>query len=330
MKISDFLDREKALLAPMRGVNCPSFRLLCKKYGAALLSTQVFWSWERQKWENRLKFEFSDFDHPLCVQIGGNKPDELKASVEILDPYTDIFGFNACCPHKKECGMKSGSFLLLHLNQLERAINAVISFTKKPVIAKIRTGWSNDRINIDKTVKLLEDLGIAGIIVHARTRQQLFKGRADWSKIKLAKDNVSIPIIGNGDVNSGPKMEQMLKTTGCDAVMIGRAARGNPFIFQQVNIWMSKHQKIYQSFQQRKEDFLEFARLYHEIEKDRSLTEFKTHAIWFLKGFVNVNFLKKKISMCKKFEEVIDVYLSFNSKSIYLGQKRKHNAKPGI
>jgi len=323
VSITKIFQKNKALLAPMRGVNCPSFRVLCKKYGASILSTQVFWSWERPIWENRLESEFSDLDHPLIVQVGGNKPDELKETVNILDKYADIIDFNASCPHKKECGQKSGAFLLLHLNQLERAVNTVISSTQKPITVKIRTGWANDQINIDKTVKLLEDMGIAAIIIHARTRQQLFKGRADWAQVKIAKEMVNVPIIGNGDVDSGPKMEQMLKTTGCDAVMIGRAARGNPFIFQHINHWMREHKKIYQNFQQRKEDFLEFARLYHEIEKDRSLTELKDHALWFLKGFVNVNNLKKKIWLSEKTDEIIEAYSNFNSKSVYLAKKRK-------
>ena len=318
MKLNQLLDNNSAILAPMRGVNCPSYRVLCKKYGASILSTQVFWSWEREIWENRLDDEFSNLDRPLIVQIGGNKPEELRETVQILEANADIIDFNAGCPHKLECGHKSGAFLLLHLNQLERSLNAVISSTQKPVTVKIRIGWSNDKINIKETVKLIQDLGADAITIHARTRQQLFKGSADWTKIKIAKEMANIPIIGNGDVSSGPLMEEMLTTTNCDAVMIGRAARGNPFIFKQVKTWMDTHKKIYQNFQQRREDFLEFADLYEKIEKFRSFTEFQTHALWFLKNFVNVNYLKKRIGCCKNIKEIVEAYVKFNDKNVYL------------
>ena len=122
MKIGNVVIEHPTLLAPMRAVNCPSFRILCKKHGAGLLSTQTFWTWELEKWENRLDEEFPGSDTPLSVQVGGNKPEELKHVVELLENNADSIDFNAGCPHNEECGKKSGAFLLLHLNQLERAV----------------------------------------------------------------------------------------------------------------------------------------------------------------------------------------------------------------
>ncbi|MFW9991725.1 MAG: tRNA dihydrouridine synthase [Candidatus Odinarchaeota archaeon] len=316
MKLGDIALANKTVLAPMRGVSCPSFRILCKKYGASLLSTQVFWSWEKEIWENRLANEFSGLDHPLSVQIGGNNPEELKESVLLLEDHADIIDFNACCPHKRECGHKSGSFLLLHLNQLERAVRTVLDTTRKPVTVKIRLGWDSNRVNAVETAKLLEDLGVSAVTVHARTRQQLFKDKADIGKIKVVKEKVNIPVIGNGDIDSGQQAERMLKSTNCDAVMIGRASKGNPFIFKQVNTWLDRQVVIKQDFDKKRKDFIEFSKYYQEIEKNRSFTEFTTQAFWFLKGFLNVNKLKEEIDNSQTIEDIIAAYQNFDSKSV--------------
>nr|MDO8115382.1 tRNA-dihydrouridine synthase family protein [Candidatus Sigynarchaeota archaeon] len=308
MKIGTVKIEHLAILAPMRAVNCPSFRILCKKRGAGLVSTQTFWTWEIEKWQNRVDEEFTGMDGPLSVQVGGNKPGELKHVVELLEPHADIIDFNAGCPHNEECGNKSGAFLLLHLDQLERAVKAVITATNKPVTAKIRTGWSPDKINTAETVKLLEGLGVAAITVHGRTRQQLFKGQADWNQIKLAKELVKVPVIGNGDVFSGPDAEHMMQETGCDAVMIGRAAKGNPAIFHKVNAWIDDHADIQRDLRQAIDDFLEFTNSYHRIEKDRSFTEFRDQATWFLKGFRNIKAYVDQIWSAKSIDEIESIF----------------------
>ena len=143
-----------------------------------MISSQGFWSWEQDLWKNRLENEFSGCDKPLSVQIGGNKPDELMSSVELLDPYADIIDLNVSCPHKKECGMHSGAFLLLHPNQLERAINALQQATNKPVTIKMRSGWNSEKVNTVEIVKLAENLGVASVAIHGRTKKQLY---TTWS-----------------------------------------------------------------------------------------------------------------------------------------------------
>lgn len=314
MKIGTISLDHLALLAPMRAVNCPSFRALCKKHGAGLVSTQTFWSWEIEKWENRLESEFPGSDSPLSAQVGGNKPDEIKRAVELLDVYADIIDFNAGCPYNEVCGNKSGAFLLLHPNQLERAVNTIISSTNKPVTAKIRTGWSPDKINVVETVKLLENIGVKAITVHGRTRQQLFKGKADWQQIKIAKDNSNIPIIGNGDVFTCFDVECMMSETGCDAVMIGRAAKGNPFIFHQINAWLDDRAEIKRTIGQAIDDFLAFTSYYHHIEEDRSFSEFRDQATWFLKGFRNIKVFVDRIWNATSIEEIETIFHKLKEK----------------
>ncbi|MEX2684390.1 MAG: tRNA dihydrouridine synthase [Candidatus Sigynarchaeota archaeon] len=311
MKIGNVAIEHLAFLAPMRAVNCPSFRILCKQHGAGLLSTQTFWSWEIEKWERRLDEEFAGSDSPLSIQVGGNQPDELKRTVGLLETRADIIDFNAGCPHADACGNKSGAFLLLHLNQLERAVAAVISSTNKPVTAKIRTGWSPGKINVVEVAKLLENLGIAAITVHGRTRQQLFKGKADWRLIKAAKEGVQVPVVGNGDVFSGQDAERMMSETNCDAVMIGRAAKGNPFIFRQVNDWLDHRVDTPRTLRQALNDFRAFARSYHVIEHDRSVSEFRDQATWFLKGFRGIKTLLdgvRKAPSIVAIEQAIDSF----------------------
>nr|MDO8086896.1 tRNA-dihydrouridine synthase family protein [Candidatus Sigynarchaeum springense] len=312
MKIGNVAIEHLAFLAPMRAVNCPSFRILCKQHGAGLLSTQTFWSWEIDKWERRLDDEFAGNDAPLSVQVGGNQPGEIKQAVGLLDARADVIDFNAGCPHADACGNKAGAFLLLHLNQLERAVAAVISSTNKPVTAKIRTGWSPDKINVVEVAKLLESIGVAAITVHGRTRQQLFKGTADWALIKAAKEAVHVPVIGNGDVFSGQDAERLMVETGCDAIMIGRAAKGNPFIFRQVNDWLDHHVDTPRGVGQAVDDFRAFARSYHSIEHDRSITEFKDQATWFLKGFRGVKKLSDAIRAARSIPAIEAAFDDFH------------------
>ncbi len=295
----------------MRAVNCPSFRLACKRHGAGLVSTQTFWSWEVDKWKNRLGTEFSKQDAPLSIQVGGNRPDELVQTVRLLEEHADIIDFNAGSPHGEPCSHKSGAFLLLHVDQLERAVKAIIAATSKPVTVKLRTGWDSARVNVVQTVKMLCDVGVSAITVHGRTRQQLFKGRADWNQIKAAKNASSVPVIGNGDVKSGSDVEAVQRETGCDAVMIGRAAIGNPAIFKKVTEWLWTGQQLPWTFEDQQDDFRRFAESYHEIEKDRSTSEFKDHALWFLKGFKGVGTLKDKMRTLSSIDDIQQAFISF-------------------
>nr|MDO8116543.1 tRNA-dihydrouridine synthase [Candidatus Sigynarchaeota archaeon] len=153
--------------------------------------------------------------------------------------------------------------------------------------------------------------GVSAITVHGRTRQQLFKGKADWNQIKVAKDASSVPVIGNGDVKSGRDVEAMQRATGCDAVMIGRAAIGHPAIFRKVDEWLRTGRTLPWTFGDQQDDFRRFADSYHEIENDRSTSEFKDHALWFLKGFKGVGSLKDKIRALSIISDIQQAFLSF-------------------
>lgn len=295
------------VLAPMRGVNCPSFRLLCKARGADLVSTQTFWSWELDKWAGRLDREFSGEDGPLVVQVGGNQPSELRRAVELLDEHAAIFDFNAGSPHGEPCGHKSGAFLLLHPDQLCRAVSAVIDATGKPVTVKIRAGWDRNRVNVREVTRALCDRGVAAITVHGRTREQLFKGRANWDHVKAAKEVATVPVIGNGDVANGPGAARLLAATGCDGVMIGRAAMGNPFVFTAIRAHLDAGTVVAQGFDDRRADFLSLLESYHRIERDRSLTEVKDHASWFLKGFHGASPVKEQVRAATSISDVAAV-----------------------
>jgi tRNA-dihydrouridine synthase B len=310
MKIGDIVISNKTILAPMRAVGCPSFRKICRKYGAGLVVTQVFWSWEIDKWKDRLVEEFPKDESPIAVQVGGNNPEELKKAVQLLEPYADIIDINFGCPEKEVCGHKSGAFLMLHPEQLERAAKAVVEATDKPVTAKIRLGWDKNSINVVEVAKRLESVGVAAITVHARTRKENYSIKAQWEWIKKVKDAVSIPVIGNGDVFTPQGAELMIEKTGCDAIMIGRQAKGNPFLFSQINEWLENGKEVHQSSNERLDDFFCFAESYHEIEKDRSVGEFRDHALWFLKGMKEVSEIRQEISKSESIEEIEKLMLS--------------------
>lgn len=286
----------------MRAVNCPSFRKMCADHGAGVVSTQAFWAWERELWQGRLEQEFLLKEKNLSVQVGGNAPEDLRAAVELLEPFAAVMDINAGCAENEVLGKKSGAFLLLHLDQLARVISTVTDATDLPVTVKVRTGW--DEPNMREIIRTIDDFDVAAITVHGRTRKQRYARKADWEQIRTAEDSTDIPIIGNGDVLTPEGARQMQAQTGCDAVMVGRAAKGDPFVFRQINAFLESKQKVYQDDQGRIADFLRFAESYHGVEEDRSSTEFRDHAIWWLKGMKGVAGIRKRIASSGSIAEI--------------------------
>ena len=221
------------VLAPMAGITDLPFRMLCKEQGAGLLYTEMV-SAKAISYRNRNTLplmEISPKEHPVALQIFGSEP-ELMAEVarSIEDQPFDILDINMGCPVPKVVNNGEGSALLKDPELIRKIVSAVSRAVKKPVTVKMRIGFEGADVDPVETAKIMEDAGAAAIAVHGRTRQQYYSGKADWDTIRKIKEAVSVPVIGNGDVDSPKKAEAMLKETGCDAVMIGRAVRGNPWM----------------------------------------------------------------------------------------------------
>jgi tRNA-dihydrouridine synthase B len=247
MRIGDLDIENNVILAPMAGVTDLPFRTICKKMGASLVYTEFVSSDGiiRENLKTLKMLEFNEFERPIGVQIFGNEPDIVADSAKyVYDNFKpDLIDINFGCPVPKVTKKGAGSAALKNLDIMKDMVQKVVSKVPGiPITVKMRAGWDNNSIVVTEAGKILENAGIQAITLHARTSKQLYKGSADWSLIEKLKNTVKIPVIGNGDVVSISDYKKIIRKTGCDGVMIGRGALGNPWIFR--DIILDKSNKI--------------------------------------------------------------------------------------
>lgn len=316
MKIGNVEIKGKVVCAPMAGITNIVYRSIAKKYGASLVYTEMisdkalcFNS------ENTYKMiELNKDEHPVALQLFGGEKEYLVKAVEILnETEADILDINMGCPVPKVIKSQAGSFWLKDLNDSKEKVRAIVKASKKPVTAKIRLGWDENSINVVETAKMLEEAGVSAICVHARTRSQLYTGKARLEYIKLVKESVNIPVIGNGDIKSLDDAINMLEKTGCDAIMVGRGALGNPWIFSQINHYYETGERLEgPSVFDRLNLCVEHAKMLCEIMDEKTaIKEMRTHACYYIKGLPNSNNLKNVINQIEDystFENLINNY----------------------
>ena len=234
---------DKALLAPMAGVTDLPFRQLCREMGAGLVVSEMVASdpstWSTRK--SRLRIQFGDEPSPRSVQIAGYDPQMMAEAAKFnVQQGADIIDINMGCPAKKVCKRAAGSALLQDPELVENILNAVVNAVQVPVTLKIRTGWDRQNRNAVNIAKIAENAGIAALAVHGRTRACRFVGEVEYDTIAKVADSISIPVIANGDITSPQQAETVLNKTGANAVMIGRGAQGNPWIFKQINHYLQE------------------------------------------------------------------------------------------
>jgi nifR3 family TIM-barrel protein len=236
MKIAELVLSNPLVLAPMSGVTDLPFRIVARKVGCALAFTEMV-SAEglvRKSQTSKALLASCPQDRPLGVQIFGSHPKVMAEAIRMIDDLAvDLIDINMGCPVKKVVNQGAGAALMRDVKNAEAIIREARSATKKPLTLKIRSGWNAQEITAPSLLRIAEQSGVDAITIHPRSRSQGFAARADWSLIKLIKEMASIPIVGNGDVKSPELVAAMLDQTGSDGVMIGRAAMGSPFIFQQ-------------------------------------------------------------------------------------------------
>ena len=235
MKIGNVELENNIFLAPMAGITDLPFRLICKENDAGLVYTEMISAkallYNDEK--TKLLLKTCDKEKPLAVQIFGSDVEAIAYASKYVSEFADIVDINMGCPAPKVVKNGDGSRLLLNLELVKQIIETAVANSKVPVTVKMRTGWDADNIVVVEAAKIAEKAGASAITVHGRTRSQYYSGEADWNIIKQVKESVSIPVIGNGDVTSREIAKKRLEQSGVDAIMIGRGAFGNPWIFRE-------------------------------------------------------------------------------------------------
>ena len=246
MNIGPYSLPSQVLLAPMAGTSDKPFRMICRAQGAGLTTSEMVVMQNHLLNSNKSKhrLDFTSEQSPISIQIAGSEAEELAESAKkALDFGADIIDINMGCPAKKVCNKAAGSALMQNEKLVEDIIKSVVNAVDIPVTLKMRTGWNEENKNAPTIAKIAEDFGIKMIAIHGRTRSQKYNGEAEFDTVKKIRKLVSIPVVANGDINSPEKAKEVLDYTGADAVMLGRATQGNPWLVGQVNDFLTTGKK---------------------------------------------------------------------------------------
>ena len=310
MKIGNVELKNAIALAPMAGVTDLPFRLLCKEQGCGLMYTEMV-SAKALLYKNRNTkplLETRPEEEPVAVQLFGSDPEIMSEMALQLEegPYA-IIDVNMGCPVPKIVNNGEGSALMKDPKLVEQILTALVKAINKPVTVKIRKGFDEDHVNAAEIAKIAEACGVAAVAVHGRTRAQYYSGQADWDIIAQVKDAVKIPVIGNGDVDSPEKAKAILEQTGCDGVMIGRAAEGNPWIFREVVSYLENGTiPARPTNREKREMILRHAALQLEYKGEYTgVREMRKHLSWYTVGMPHSAHFRQTINTMEKMDELI-------------------------
>lgn len=310
LQIGDVLLENNCILAPMAGVTDLPFRLLCKEQGVGLICMEMV-SAKAIYYNNKNTEDLMAIhpqETPVSLQLFGSDAEIIAEMAKRIEerPFS-ILDINMGCPVPKVVNNGEGSALMKNPKLVEEILTKLVKAIKKPVTVKIRKGFNDQTVNAVEIARIAESCGVAAVAVHGRTREQYYSGKADWDIIAAVKEAVSIPVIGNGDVVDALSAEALLKHTGCDGVMIGRAAQGNPWIFHEVSAYLEtgiippKPTK-----EQVKETVIRHAKLQLEYKGEYTgVREMRKHLSWYTTGYPNSARFRQMINSMESMEELI-------------------------
>lgn len=307
------LTNKSIMLAPLAGVSDVSFRIICEKYGADKTFTEMI-SVKALYYNNKRTEELmfiSDKEKNCNIQLFGKDPDIIaKVVKEKINPLTNIdeISFNMGCPASKIIKNGEGSALLREPSLVREICEALVESSNKKVNIKYRLGFDKDHINFIKIGKIAEKAGIDYLVLHARTTEMMYSGKADWQKIKQLKDEVNIPVIANGDIFSVEDFVSVIEKTRADGVMLARAAMGNPFLFKEIKDYIKYGSYKKPSPQEIIDQLVEQYKLSLEFKReDLVLAQMRKHVGWYIKGLENSTKIREEVNKLKSKEEIFDL-----------------------